>query len=97
MNRTALTFLVPLTLLGSAQALYLATTWASIDAMPAACTQDARAALQLPGVDPATKVALAGYSQGGAATAAAAELIDDYAPDLAEHVVGQPAAQGVGR
>ena len=48
----------------------------------------ARAALQLPGVDPATKVALAGYSQGGAATAAAAELIDDYAPDLAEHVVG---------
>lgn len=48
----------------------------------------ARAALHLPGVNPATKVALAGYSQGGAATAAAAELIDSYAPDLANHVVG---------
>ncbi|GAC47564.1 putative lipase [Gordonia aichiensis NBRC 108223] len=48
----------------------------------------ARAALQLPGVNPHTKVALAGYSQGGAATAAAAELIDRYAPELARQVVG---------
>ncbi len=48
----------------------------------------ARAALQLPTVDPRTQVALAGYSQGGAATAAAAELIDSYAPDLAKQVVG---------
>lgn len=48
----------------------------------------ARAALQLPGVNPRTKVALAGYSQGGAATAAAAELIDRYAPELARQVVG---------
>lgn len=48
----------------------------------------ARAALTLPNVDPHTKVALAGYSQGGAATAAAAEIIDDYAPELRKQVVG---------
>lgn len=46
-----------LTLLGSAQALYLATTWASIDATPAACTQDARAALQLAGLGQGFNVA----------------------------------------
>ena len=46
-----------LTVLGSAQALYLATTWASIDATPAACTQDARAALQLAGLGQGFNVA----------------------------------------
>ncbi|MCX6469575.1 MAG: lipase [Corynebacteriales bacterium] len=42
----------------------------------------ARAALHLPEVSPDAKVALAGYSQGGGATAAAAELVDSYAPEL---------------
>lgn len=48
----------------------------------------ARAALQLPdtGLDPDGPVALYGYSQGGAASGAAAELAPSYAPDL--HIVG---------
>ncbi len=48
----------------------------------------ARAALRLPGtsLDPHGPVALWGYSQGGAAAAAAAELAPSYAPDL--NIVG---------
>ncbi|MEV3903838.1 lipase family protein [Mycobacterium sp. NPDC050551] len=44
----------------------------------------ARAARGLPdsGLDPAGPIALYGYSQGGAATASAAELAATYAPDL---------------
>lgn len=42
----------------------------------------ARAALKLPGVSPETKVAIAGYSQGGGAAASAAELVGTYAPEL---------------
>lgn len=44
----------------------------------------ARAARNLPdsGVDPAAPIALYGYSQGGAATASAAELAPTYAPEL---------------
>ncbi|WP_449870942.1 lipase family protein [Mycobacterium simulans] len=48
----------------------------------------ARAAQRLPGtsLDPRGPVALWGYSQGGGATAAAAELAAAYAPEL--HIVG---------
>ncbi|WP_370478920.1 lipase family protein [Mycobacterium sp. pUA109] len=48
----------------------------------------ARAALRLPGtsLDPHGPVAFWGYSQGGGATASAAELAPAYAPEL--HVVG---------
>lgn len=48
----------------------------------------ARAAQRLPGtsLDPHGPVAFWGYSQGGGATASAAELASAYAPDL--HVVG---------
>lgn len=48
----------------------------------------ARAAQRLPdsGLDPAGPVAFYGYSQGGAATAAALELAPTYAPEL--HIVG---------
>jgi len=48
----------------------------------------ARAALRMPGtsLDPHGPVAFWGYSQGGGATASAAELAPSYAPDL--HVVG---------
>ncbi len=48
----------------------------------------ARAAMRLPGtsLDPHGPVALWGYSQGGGATASAAELAPSYAPDL--HIVG---------
>lgn len=44
----------------------------------------ARAALQLPGtgLDTATPVGIAGYSQGGGASAAAGELAPQYAPEL---------------
>ncbi|TLW93232.1 lipase [Saccharomonospora piscinae] len=44
----------------------------------------ARAALRLPeaGLSPETPVGLAGYSQGGGASAAAAELRGEYAPEL---------------
>ncbi|MBB5915601.1 dienelactone hydrolase [Nocardia transvalensis] len=42
----------------------------------------ARAANNLSGSGPATPVAFWGYSQGGGATAAAAELQPDYAPEL---------------
>ncbi|MCG5432824.1 lipase family protein [Mycobacterium sp. MYCO198283] len=44
----------------------------------------ARAARNLPesGVDPTAPIALYGYSQGGAATASAAELAPTYAPEL---------------
>ena len=47
-----------------------------------------RAAMRLPGtsLDPQGPVALLGYSQGGGASAAAAELAPVYAPEL--HVVG---------
>jgi len=47
-----------------------------------------RAAMRLPGtsLDPHGPVAFWGYSQGGGAAAAAAELASSYAPDL--HVVG---------
>ena len=47
-----------------------------------------RAAMRLPGtsLDPHGPVALFGYSQGGGASAAAAELASTYAPDL--HLVG---------
>ncbi|GGF13182.1 triacylglycerol lipase [Williamsia phyllosphaerae] len=41
-----------------------------------------RAVLKLPQVAPGTKIGIAGYSQGGAAAAAAAELATSYAPDL---------------
>lgn len=43
-----------------------------------------RAAQDVAGADvtPTSPVALAGYSQGGGATAAAAELADEYAPEL---------------
>jgi len=48
----------------------------------------ARAAMHLPGtsLDPHRPVAFWGYSQGGGATASAAELAPSYAPEL--HVVG---------
>jgi pimeloyl-ACP methyl ester carboxylesterase len=48
----------------------------------------ARAAMRLPGtsLDPLGPVAFWGYGQGGGASAAAAELAPDYAPEL--HVVG---------
>lgn len=46
-----------LALVGSAQALYLATTWASIEATPAACTQNARTALYLAGLAQGLSVA----------------------------------------
>ncbi|EUA53975.1 secretory lipase family protein [Mycobacterium intracellulare 1956] len=48
----------------------------------------ARAAMRLPGtsLDPHGPVAFWGYSQGGGATASAAELASQYAPDL--HIVG---------
>ena len=48
----------------------------------------ARAAMRLPGtsLDPRGPVAFWGYSQGGGATASAAELASSYAPDL--HIVG---------
>ena len=48
----------------------------------------ARAAMRLPGtsLDPHGPVAFWGYSQGGGATASAAELASAYAPDL--HIVG---------
>ncbi len=48
----------------------------------------ARAAMRLPGtsLDPDGPVAFWGYSQGGGATASAAELAPSYAPEL--HVVG---------
>jgi Secretory lipase len=48
----------------------------------------ARAAMRLPGtsLDPHGPVAFWGYSQGGGATASAAELAPSYAPEL--HVVG---------
>lgn len=42
----------------------------------------ARAANALGGVGPATPLALWGYSQGGGATGAAAEMQPDYAPEL---------------
>ncbi|EID54466.1 lipase family protein [Saccharomonospora xinjiangensis] len=44
----------------------------------------AKAAQQLPeaGLSPDGPVVLAGYSQGGGASAAAAELVDEYAPEL---------------
>lgn len=42
----------------------------------------ARAGLKLAGAAPDAPVALAGYSQGGGAAAAAAEIADTYAPDL---------------
>lgn len=44
----------------------------------------ARAAQRIPeaGLSPDSPVVLAGYSQGGGASAAAAELIDEYAPEL---------------
>ncbi|TDD91260.1 triacylglycerol lipase [Saccharopolyspora karakumensis] len=55
-----------------------------------------RAARQLPdaSVTPDSRVALYGYSQGGGATASAAELQPDYAPDvaLAGAYVGAPPA-----
>jgi len=54
----------------------------------------ARAALQVPGasVDAASRVGLYGYSQGGGATASAAELRTGYAPDvdLVGSYVGAP-------
>ena len=48
----------------------------------------ARAAMRLPGtsLDPHGPVAFWGYSQGGGATASAAELAPSYAPEL--HIVG---------
>ena len=48
----------------------------------------ARAAMRLPGtsLDPHGPVAFWGYSQGGGATASAAELASSYAPEL--HIVG---------
>jgi pimeloyl-ACP methyl ester carboxylesterase len=46
----------------------------------------ARATLRLRHSDPATPVGIGGYSQGGRAAAAAAELQPSYAPDL--HVAG---------
>lgn len=42
----------------------------------------ARAANTLSGTGPATPLALWGYSQGGGATAAAVEMLPDYAPEL---------------
>lgn len=47
-----------------------------------------RAAMRLPGtsLDPHGPMALFGYSQGGGASAAAAELAPEYAPEL--HIVG---------
>lgn len=53
-----------------------------------AVIDSARAVFGLKGVDPASKVALAGYSQGGGAVAGAAEQLPTYAPDLAGKVVG---------
>ncbi|WP_433630605.1 lipase family protein [Nocardia sp. CA-120079] len=49
-----------------------------------AVLDSARAALQLPdsGLNPGTPVILYGYSQGGMASAGAAELQSSYAPDL---------------
>lgn len=47
-----------------------------------------RAVFGLPGVDPESRVALAGYSQGGQAMSGAAELLDSYAPEFAKKVVG---------
>ncbi|MEV6136779.1 lipase family protein [Nocardia sp. NPDC051990] len=49
-----------------------------------AVLDSARAALQLPGtgLNPGTPVILYGYSQGGMASAGAAELQPNYAPDL---------------
>lgn len=46
------------------------------------------AAMRLPdtSLDPNGPIALFGYSQGGGATASAAELVSSYAPEL--HVVG---------
>ncbi|MGW4369100.1 lipase family protein [Nocardia takedensis] len=47
-----------------------------------AVLDSARAALRMPGLDPQGPVILYGYSQGGMASAAAAELQADYAPEL---------------
>ena len=47
-----------------------------------------RAVFGLPGVDPDSKVALAGYSQGGQAMSGAAELLESYAPEFSRKVVG---------
>ncbi len=53
-----------------------------------AVIDSARAVFGLPEVRDDSKVALAGYSQGGGAVAAAAEQLPTYAPDLASKVVG---------
>lgn len=41
-----------------------------------------RAAQQVDGIEPGGPVAITGYSQGGAASASAAEMWEDYAPEL---------------
>lgn len=69
-----------------------ASTYLTRDAMAHATLDGARAATRLPdsGLGPDTKVALFGHSQGGGATAAAAELQSEYAADV--HVVGAAAS-----
>lgn len=59
-------------------------TYISREVTARAVLDSARAALELDAVDIAddTPVALAGYSQGGAASAAAAEIAGTYAPEL---------------
>ena len=59
-------------------------TYLTRDSMAHAALDGARAAKNVPGsgLAPESKIGIFGHSQGGSATAAAAELAPDYAPEL---------------